>query len=149
MSKWSECLEGGDAKAGRAIFTEKAEAACMRCHKVKGEGGDVGPELTGIGQRKDRAYILQSIVDPNAVIAPGYENVVLTMKDGSFVAGLLNAEDAKELTIASLTDGKKQKVPKADVKERLAVPSAMPPGLAEVLGKRSLRDVVEFLATVK
>ncbi|MGB8170679.1 MAG: PVC-type heme-binding CxxCH protein, partial [Chthoniobacteraceae bacterium] len=149
LAKWSECLEGGDAKLGRAIFAEKAEAACMRCHKVKGEGGDVGPDLAGIGKKKDRAYILQSIVDPSAAIAPGYENVVLTLKDGTFVAGLLNAEDAKELTIASLTDGKKQKVPKANVKERLAVPSAMPPGLAEVLGKRDLRDVVEFLATVK
>ena len=149
LAKWNECLEGGDAKAGRAIFTEKAEAACLRCHKVKGEGGDVGPDLGGIGKQKDRAYILQSIVDPSAVIAPGYENVVLTLKDGSMVAGLLNAETPKELTIASLTDGKRQKISKASVKDRLAVPSAMPPGLAEVLGKRGLRDVVEFLATVK
>ncbi len=149
LTKWNDCLEGGDAKLGRAIFAEKAEAACMRCHKVKGEGGDVGPDLAELGKKKDRAYILQAIVDPSAAIAPGYENVVLTLKDGSFVAGLLNAEDAKELTIASLIDGKKQKVPKANVKERLAVPSAMPPGLGEVLGKRDLRDVVEYLATMK
>ncbi len=149
LAKWSECLEGGNAKAGRAIFNEKAEAACMRCHKVKGEGGDVGPDLGVIGKQKDRAYILQAIVDPGAVIAPGYENVVLTLKDGSMVAGLLNSETEKELTIASLTDGKRQKIPKASVKDRIAVPSAMPPGLGEVLGKRDLRDVVEFLATVK
>lgn len=149
LTKWDEALEGGDAKLGRAIFAEKAEAACMRCHKVKGEGGDVGPELAGLGKKKDRAYILQAIVDPSAAIAPGYENVVLTMKDGSFVAGLLNAEDATNLTIASLTDGKKQQVAKAGIKERMAVPSAMPPGLGEVLGKRDLRDVVEYLATLK
>ncbi len=149
LTKWNDCLEGGNAKLGRAIFAEKAEAACMRCHKVKGEGGDVGPDLAELGKKKDRAYILQAIADPSAAIAPGYENVVLTLKDGSFVAGLLNAEDAKELTIASLIDGKKQKVPKANVKERLAVPSAMPPGLGEVLGKRDLRDVVEYLATMK
>ncbi len=149
LAKWSECVEGGDAKAGRAIFTEKAEAACMRCHKVKGEGGDVGPDLGAIGKQKDRAYILQSIVDPSAVIAPGYENVVLTLKDGTMVAGLLNAETPQEMTIASLTDGKRQVIPKTSVKERIAVPSAMPPGLGEVLGKRALRDLVEFLATVK
>ena len=149
LARFAECLEGGDAKVGRAIFTEKAEAACLRCHKITGEGGDVGPDLGGLGKKKDRAYLLQSIVDPNAVIAPGYENVMLTLKDGSIVAGLLNAETATDLTLASLTDGKKQKVPKATVKERLAVPSAMPPGLAEILGKRGLRDVVEFLATVK
>ena len=67
---------GGDAKAGREIFAEKAEAACMRCHKVKGEGGDVGPDLAGISAKHDRAYLLQSIVEPNAVIAPGFDNVL-------------------------------------------------------------------------
>ena len=71
------------------------------------------------------------------------------MTNGDFIAGLLNAEDANEVTIASLTDGKKQKVKKSDVKERTKIPSAMPPGLGEVLGKRALRDVIEYLATVK
>ena len=149
LAKWRECLEGGDAKAGREIFAEKAEAACMRCHKIKGEGGDVGPDLAGIGAKHDRAYILQSIVEPNAVIAPGFENVLVTLKNGDMVAGLLNAEDANEVTLASLADGKRQKIKKADIKERATVPSAMPPGLGEVLGKRGLRDVIEYLSTVK
>ncbi len=149
LAKWRECLEGGDAKAGREIFAEKADAACMRCHKVKGEGGDVGPDLAGIGAKHDRAYILRSIVDPNALIAPGFENVLVTLKNGDMVAGLLNAEDANEVTLAALADGKKQKVRKADIKERTPVPSAMPPGLGEVLGKRGLRDVIEYLSTLK
>ena len=149
LAKWRECLEGGDAQAGREIFAEKAEAACMRCHKIKGEGGDVGPDLAGISAKHDRAYILQSIVEPNAVIAPGFDNVLVTLKNGDMVAGLLNAEDANEVTLASLADGKKQKVRKADIRERTPVPSAMPPGLGEVLGKRGLRDVIEYLSTVK
>jgi len=148
-AKWAACVEGGDAKLGKAIFAEKAEAACMRCHKVKGLGGDVGPELTGIGKTKDRAYLLQSIVDPNAVIAPGFENVLLTLADGRMLVGLLNVEDAQELTIASLVDGKREKVRKDLVKARISVPSAMPAGLAEVLGPRALRDLLEYLATVK
>ncbi len=121
----------------------------MRCHKIKGEGGDVGPDLAGISAKHDRAYILQSIVEPNAVIAPGFDNVLVTLKNGDMVAGLLNAEDANEVTLASLADGKKQKVRKADIRERTPVPSAMPPGLGEVLGKRGLRDVIEYLSTVK
>jgi len=149
LAKWRECLEGGDAKAGREIFAEKAEAACMRCHKVKGEGGDVGPDLAGFAAKHDRAYILQSIVDPNAVIAPGFDNVLVTLKNGDMIAGLLNAEDANVVTLASLADGKKQQVKKADIKERMTVPSAMPPGLADVLGKRGLRDLIEYLSTVK
>ena len=149
LAKWRECLEGGDAKAGREIFAEQAEAACMRCHKVRGEGGDVGPDLAGFGAKHDRAYILQSIVEPNAVIAPGFENVLVTLTNGEMLAGMLNAEDANEVTLASLADGKRQKIKKSDIKERTTVASAMPPGLGEVLGKRGLRDVIEYLSTVK
>ncbi len=149
LAKWRECLEGGNAKAGREIFAEKAEAACMRCHKVKGEGGDVGPDLAGLIAKHDRDHLLQSIVEPNAVIAPGYENVLVTLKNGDMIAGLLNAEDANEVTLASLADGKKQQFKKADIKERATVPSAMPSGLGEVLGKRGLRDLIEYLATGK
>ncbi|MEO8428858.1 MAG: PVC-type heme-binding CxxCH protein, partial [Verrucomicrobiota bacterium] len=61
---YREALFGGDPAAGRKIFFERAEAACMRCHKVQGEGGDVGPDLTGIGTRQKREYILESILFP-------------------------------------------------------------------------------------
>ena len=70
------------------------------------------------------------------MIAPGYENVMLTLTDEkTIVAGLLNAEDAEAVTIKSLTDGSTQRVEKTKIKERISVPSAMPPGLGEVLGK--------------
>lgn len=149
MTRWRECLEGGNAQRGREIFAEKAEAACMRCHKHQGEGGDVGPDLAIIAQATDRNFLLESIVDPNAKIAPGYDNVLLTLKNGEMVAGILNAEGAEEVTLTGIADGKKQKVKTADIAERTRVPSAMPPGLAEVLGKRDLRDVIEFLASGK
>lgn len=149
LARWRECLEGGNAKLGREIFFEKAEAACLRCHKVKGEGGDVGPDLAGIATHHDREYILRSIVDPNAVIATGFDNVLLTLHDGNIVAGLLSTEDDQILTLKSLADGSPQKVAKAKIKERMAVPSAMPPGLGDVLGRRSLRDIVEYLVTLK
>ena len=142
-------MEGGDAKVGREIFFEKAEAACLRCHKVKGEGGDVGPDLAGVGKKYDREYLLRSIVEPSALIAPGYDNVMLTLNDGSIAAGILSAEDSTHVTLKSVVDGAPQKVEKTKIKERTAVPSAMPPGLADVLGRRGLRDVMEYLATLK
>jgi putative membrane-bound dehydrogenase-like protein len=149
LAKWRDCLEGGNGKAGREIFTENAEAACMRCHKWKGEGGDVGPDLAKIAQATDRIYLLESIVDPNAKIAPGYDNVLLTLNNGEMVAGILNVDGADEVLLTNIADGKKQKVKTADIKERMHVPSAMPPGLGDVLGKRNLRDVIEFLAGKK
>jgi len=149
LSRWRECLEGGDGKIGKEIFAEKAEAACMRCHKVKGEGGDVGPDLAEVGKKMGREFVLQSIVDPNAVIAKGYDNVMLTLKDGNIVAGLLNAETADELALKNPADGKLQRMKKSTVKERASLPSAMPPGMGEVLTKRELRDLVQYLSTLK
>jgi quinoprotein glucose dehydrogenase len=149
LDKWRDCLEGGNAKHGHQVFAEKAEAACMRCHAYKGEGGDVGPDLAKISQAMDRVYILESIVDPNAKIAPGYDSVLLSLNSGDAVMGILKSETQDELTIINVADGKQQKIKTADIKERTHAPSPMPPGLGEVLGKRDLRDVVEFLATGK
>ena len=149
LSRWRECMEGGDGKTGKQIFAEKAEAACMRCHKVRGEGGDVGPDLAEVGKKMGREFVLQSIVDPGAVIAKGYDNVMVTLKNGDIIAGLLSAETAGELTLKNPADAKLQRVKKVDVKERMSLPSAMPPGLGDILGKRALRDVVQYLSTLK
>jgi len=149
LAKWRDCLEGGNAKLGREIFTENAEAACMRCHKWKGEGGDVGPDLATIAQATDRIFILESIIDPNAKIAPGYDNVLLTLQNGEMVAGILNKDGEEEVTLTNVADGKKQQIKVGTIKERTHVPSAMPPGLADGLGKRNLRDLIEFLSSGK
>jgi quinoprotein glucose dehydrogenase len=149
LARWRECLEGGESKEGKRIFAEKAEAACMRCHKVKGEGGDVGPDLAEVGKKMGREYVLQSIVDPNAVIAKGYDNIMVTLKNGDIIAGLLSNETADEIALKNPADAKLQRVKKADVKERASLPSAMPPGMGEVLTKRELRDVVQYLSSLK
>jgi quinoprotein glucose dehydrogenase len=149
LARWRECIEGGDSKEGKRIFAEKAEAACMRCHKVKGEGGDVGPDLADVAKKMGREYVLRSIVDPNAVIAKGYDNVMVTLKKGDIIAGLLSAENAEELTLKNPADAKLQRVKKADVKERMSLPSAMPPGMGEILTKRELRDLVQYLSALK
>ncbi len=149
IARWRECLEGGDATIGREIFAEKAEAACMRCHKIRGNGGDVGPDLGHIGSQRDREYLLTSIVLPNAMYAPGYETLLLTLKNGTLVAGLLTSEDANEITLTPVGGGAKTNVKKSDIAQRTTAPSPMPEGLGDVLGKRDLRNVVEYLSTLK
>ncbi len=149
LGPWRECLHGGDAARGREIFSEKAEAGCIRCHKVRGAGGEVGPDLSAIGARLDRVNILKSILFPNDSIAAGYENAMLTLKDGTQLAGIVAAESAGTVTLRSLADGKPMEVRSADVAQRTRLPSPMPEGLGTVLGKRDLRDVVEFLAGLK
>src|SRR4030095_9146348 len=105
LRSYRECLVGGDASEGKKVFLEKVEASCVRCHKFNGEGGEVGPDLTGIGSRKDRQYILESLVFPNKQVAQGYDSVTVLMKNGSTYAGTLKSETGDKLEINSPEDG--------------------------------------------
>jgi mono/diheme cytochrome c family protein len=62
----------GDVKRGERIFWEHPVAACKNCHMLNGQGSAVGPALDGIASRKDEAYILESLINPNARLAEGY-----------------------------------------------------------------------------
>jgi len=148
VAKWRACLVGGSAEEGRKIFLERAEVSCVRCHKAQGEGGEVGPELTGIIDRHDRAYILTSIVHPNAAIAAGFENLLVTLKNGNSYAGVIKSETSAEIEINSPEDGL-VKVAKADIKDREKGLSGMPEGFGDLLSRQELRHLVEFIATLK
>jgi quinoprotein glucose dehydrogenase len=139
---------GGNADEGKKVFFEKPEASCVRCHKVNGEGGEIGPDLGKIAAVKNREYLLDSVVHPNKEIAKGYESVIVTLKNGNEVAGMLKGETGTELEINSPEDGP-VKVKKADIKERIKGPSGMLEGLPDLISKRDLRNIVEYLSTLK
>ncbi len=144
------CLEGGDKVAGEKIFKEGAVAACLRCHKVAGSGGEAGPDLSKIAATKDRAFILESIIAPNAKIAEGFQTILVTLKSGDVQAGIIKAETADEITLLMpMPDAKPVKVKKADIKSRENAPSGMPPGLDQLLSKSDLRDLVEYVSSLK
>lgn len=145
---YREALYGGDAARGKEIFHERAEAACFRCHKINGEGGDVGPDLGKIGGQKPREYLLDSIIHPNAVIAPGFENVNLTLKNGTAIMGMLKEETDTELLLIVPEDGP-TKINKVNIEKREKGLSSMLPELGTILTKQDLRDVVEYLANLK
>jgi quinoprotein glucose dehydrogenase len=148
IAAYRETLLGGDAAAGRDIFLNKTELACLRCHKVQGQGGEVGPDLTGIGAKQTREYLLESLVDPSRQIAKGYETVVLGLRNGTFVSGVLKAETADEIRLIT-PEAQTIVVPKKEVEERQTGKSAMPEDLIKHLSKTELRDLIEFLAGLK
>jgi quinoprotein glucose dehydrogenase len=148
LAKYREALAGGDAELGRRIFFEKAEVSCLRCHKVNGVGGEVGPEMKGIGAKQSREYLLESIVAPNRQIAKGYETLVVELRNGQIKSGILKSEDAKEVRLMT-AEGQLLSVPKADIADRFSGKSAMPEDLVQRLSRRELRDLVEFLAAQK
>ena len=148
IRSYRECLVGGDTAEGKRIFFEKVEVYCLRCHKVNGEGGEVGPDLTGIGAKQTREYLLESMVLPNKQIAAGFENTIVTMKSGVTYAGTVKNETANELELISPEDGL-LKLKKADIQTRERGPSAMPEELRQILTKQEMRHLVEYLANLK
>ena len=141
-------LAGGNPQRGRAVFIEHPAAACTRCHTVRNAGSDVGPNLGGVAARLSRDQILQSLLDPNAVIAPGFGTVGLTLKNGQRVDGTLRAETATEVVVMAGTPPAEQRIAKAEIAARTNPVSAMPP-VGAILKPRELRDVIAYLMTLR
>lgn len=146
LGKWSYALQGGDAAAGKKIFAENLAANCTACHRIDGEGSNVGPALAGIGA-KGREHLLESLVLPQAQVAAGFGLMTATRKDGTVAAGaFLEEKDGK--LVLSQPDGSRLEIPLADIASRTAPVSSMF-SMDPILKPAELRDLVEFLASLK
>ncbi len=148
LSLWNECLEGGDIERGRTLFFGRSAAACRRCHKVGGNGGEVGPDLSKTGKEKDRNYLLEAIVDPSAKIAKGFETVIIVTMEGKIHSGILKSEDDSVVQLMTPT-GALISVAKDDIDERANGQSGMPQDIAKNLTRAEIRDLVEYLTTLQ
>ena len=148
LAPFKTALSGGNADAGKRAFYENPTAQCIRCHKINGQGGDVGPDLKGIATKHDKNYLLESIVSPSKQIAEGFETTVVKLNDGRVVVGLLKVDGEKELTITG-ADGKTVAIKKADIKQRMSQKVSTMPPMGETLSKADVRNLVEFLSTLK
>lgn len=147
LAGFRDALTGGDPVAGRKVFFEKPEASCGRCHRVGGQGGENGPALDGVASRQSPAFILESLVAPNAQITDGYASVVVVLKSGSGISGVLRSETAMNLVIHTPDDGPVT-VDKADIIRRASAVSPMPADFATLIPKADLRDLMAFLLSL-
>lgn len=145
-----ECTDGGDIEKGRQIFFERTQVSCVRCHKARGTGGDVGPDLTKLtaDPQKTRRYLLDAIVQPNKDIAKGFDSVVILKADGSVVSGIVKQETASRVDLMT-AEGKLLSVAKDEIEERKPGKSPMPEDLTKHLTKFELRDLIAYLASLK
>ncbi len=141
-------LRGGDAGRGQMVMLRNPAAECARCHTIRGFGSDVGPDLSKIGATLTREQLLESLVEPNARVAPGFGMVGITLRNGQRIDATLREETDTDVIVLAGTPPKEQRIPKADIAERTNPISAMPP-LGLILQPREVRDVVEFLTTLK
>lgn len=131
----------GDASRGRAVFAR----TCLQCHMLFGEGGNVGPDITG-SNRGDLDYILQNAIDPNAVIPNDYRTSNLETKDERVITGIVTKQDENAVTI--VTANETVIVPRSDVKSlQQGEISMMPEGLLQALTSGEVRDLVAYLKT--
>ncbi len=149
LAPFQVTLRGGDRARGERIFNHQPVMACVRCHKVGTEsGGEAGPNLADMGLKYDRAYLLESIIRPNAKIAPGYDTIVLTLKSGGAAAGIVASETADTITLRT-TDNSLVAVKKTNIAQRASAPSGMPEIYGAILTKSEVRDLVEYLASLR
>ncbi|HEX2861021.1 MAG TPA: HEAT repeat domain-containing protein, partial [Lacunisphaera sp.] len=141
-------LEGGNARRAGRIVLSNPVVQCIRCHRIGDIGaGDAGPNLAGIGARESREYLLESLIKPSARIAPGFEIVSVTKKNGEAVFGTLVSRDGQRVQLKVGDD--QVEIPTADIKTVESAPSGMPEVVGLVLTKSEIRDVVEYLANLK
>jgi putative heme-binding domain-containing protein len=129
----------GDASRGRLVFSK----TCQQCHTLFDTGGKVGPDLTG-SNRGDLGYILENMVDPNAVIPNDYRSSTLEMKDERVITGIIKQQDDKSVTV--VTQNEQLVLPRNEIaKTQTSEISMMPEGLLANLSDQEVRDLIYYL----
>jgi putative heme-binding domain-containing protein len=139
---------GGDPKNGEKLFQTRP-TGCATCHRVHGQGGDIGPDLSLIGGKFDRAHLVESILEPSRQIVEGYRTSVLALADGRLMTGIVREESADRLTLVD-AGGQRQQVAKSRIEERrLSDISLMPDGLANDLTPQQFTDLIAYLESLR
>lgn len=130
----------GDATRGKLLFQKH----CGVCHKLLGEGGSIGPELTNTS-RADTAWLLASIVDPGAVIRPQYQQYAITTVDGVVRTGIIAQQDGASVILVD-AKGELTRLTRDRIDALKELPtSLMPEQLLEGLSPGERRDLFRYL----
>ncbi len=129
----------GDASRGRGVFAR----VCQQCHTLFDTGGKVGPDITG-SNRGDLDYVLQNVLDPNAVIPNDYRTSTLDTKDDRVITGIVTRQDQNAVTIVTANDS--LVIPRGEIQSLTQGEiSMMPEGLLQALTEPEVRDLIAYL----
>jgi putative membrane-bound dehydrogenase-like protein len=140
---------GGNKDRGKKLFFDLKGSNCVKCHKVRGEGGEAGPDLSSIATRYDRAKLIESVLYPSKQILDGYHMTILAMNDGKVIQGIVRSESGDELTLVD-AESKKIVVKKADIETRTkSEKSLMPDGLQVGMTLVEFADLISYLESLR
>jgi putative membrane-bound dehydrogenase-like protein len=132
-------LSEADPKNGKLVY----QRMCAACHKLFGEGGEIGPDLTGSG-RKDTHYLLENIIDPSRIVSKHYQLATIILKDQRIITGTIVEENNQTVTVSSLNENiilEKEIIESLERSKK----SMMPEGMLNSLDRNQLRDLVGYL----
>jgi putative heme-binding domain-containing protein len=140
-----EVREKGDAKRGAAVY-QRAELACVACHKVGESGGVLGPDLNNIGSAQPLDFIIGAVLEPQREFKEGFEAREIKLKDGSLRTGFRRAAEKDEVALFDAATQREAKWPRAEVIEDKPAGSLMPAGLVDRLSRQELVDLFRYLS---
>ncbi|MEZ5386714.1 MAG: c-type cytochrome [Prosthecobacter sp.] len=144
FAKWEgvlkpETIAKADRSKGRMVFM----AACSACHKMFGQGGAIGPELTG-GDRRNLKFLLENILDPSAIVPADFRVSVFQLKDGRTLTGVIPEQTERTLTVQ--TPAERLTIERTQVVKQDQLPqSLMPEGLLTALGEENVINLIAYL----
>lgn len=139
----------GDVARGKSVFFETTGVQCTSCHRLNGVGVEVGPDLSQIGKKYDRAKILENILLPSKEIDPKFRVHLVQTVDGRVLSGLLIKNDAKVLVLKD-PKGKLVSVATAEIEEMVAQQQSMMPDLLlRDLTAKQVADLIAFLSSLR
>lgn len=139
----------GDPSRGRELFVQESVTKCTICHKVNGQGGEVGPDLTHIGGKFGRPHLIESLLEPSRQIVEGYRTALIQTVDGAIHTGVVKEQSEKQVALLDAA-GKRIVLDVSQIAERKDSPlSLMPEGLTEQLSPEQFTDMVAYLETLR
>jgi putative membrane-bound dehydrogenase-like protein len=141
----------GNPDRGKELLAAsvKSDIQCLKCHTIRGVGGNVGPDLSVIGAKASRENLIESILLPSKAIADQYVTWMIATKKGLVVSGLLVQETDDHVTLRD-ANAKDTRVEKTDIESRTKSPnSIMPNDLLAYMTDDDLVDIVEYLFSLK
>ncbi len=140
-------LKGRDFANGEAM---NRSIMCATCHRFNGDGGSIGPDLTGVGNRYTLRDLLENIIDPSKVISDQYDSHEITKKDGSILIGRIVVEENEKVFLMTnpFAPNDHMAIAESDIaKKGTRKVSMMPPGLINSLNQDELLDLIAYLVS--
>jgi len=134
-----------DFESGKNLFRA---AACISCHRFGNEGGGIGPDITGAGNRYSLKDLFENIIEPSKVISDQYGSIVVSKKDGTEIIGHLTAEENGKLYLMTNPYAPESsiEIDLSEIKSKKDYPvSSMPPGLINAMNADELADLAAYL----